>query len=174
MAPSKCNDYEAYMCKNRILTMLLLSAFLPCCFAFERLDKESVESFVDSVDRAFMRQDIASIERFVSDSLSVEVAINDKSYSYDKNTYLALLKETWKAADGYSYQKVNSEINLVNSTKAIVNEKVIETTVMGREVYSVASDLVVEVQLINGALLATRLTAKSKLDTYTNDVPTNP
>lgn len=162
------------MFKNQFLILLFLSSFLSCCTALGGIDKTDVESFINSVDQAFMQRDIENIERVVSDSARVEVVLDNKTDSYDKETYMALLKETWERADSYSYQKISSTIDIVSSTKALINEKVIENTVIGREVYSVVSDLVVEVQLVNGKLLATQLNAKSRLEVYANDFPISP
>ncbi len=105
-----------------------------------------------------------ALEGSASDSLEVIAKINNQEIRYTKKEYLALLREGWSTAESYSYEKLSGSIDVLDRNKAIVHEKVLEKFTINKNSHSVISDSVIEIQLIDGKLVATRIEAKTSLE----------
>lgn len=145
----------------RLLFLIITYIFLTGCAVPKTIAVTDVNEFVVLVDQAFMRQDIDSVDSYLSDSLKVAILVGGKLYEYDKNGYLELLKNSWEKVDSYVYRKLTSTIDMVDESKAIISEVVFEEMTIGNEMYSFQSNIIVDVRRINGRLVAVRLDAES-------------
>ncbi len=131
------------------------------------LTTDQVQNLLDRVEKAFHEKDVKAVEASIAHNfvLNVTWEVNGKTAysSFTKETYISSLKENWSKDTGYKYEKIDTEIKLLNESSAMVRATVKESAINENKRMHWETQEKVIVRLIDGKVVATEIEARSKM-----------
>lgn len=149
-------------------TLLLagsLSLLSPLLQASE-LQEADVHAMLTRADAAIARKDVEAIGQQLADNLQIRMIVHagDRTQQSEmgKQEYLANLRQSWAIVSDYSYQRVDSSIEIdagVGTVQSTVTERM---TIQGMSMQANTKETT-RIEMINGRPQVTAITADSWL-----------
>jgi hypothetical protein len=151
------------MAKNILMAVFLV---LSVQASAQDLNEASVKEFIAKIDKAINSKNASELGRYISENAQIILTLKangmTQSMTLTKSEYLDLTRQALAAASDYTYRRSNEQITF-SGKSAKVSGDIIETLVMGGQRQTTRSKEVCTIELINGALLITKVAGSSSM-----------